>query len=87
MYITDVLIEERIKEKILQKHNVSATEIKAILLNKPYALRARENRYMAIGRRNRFITIIFTMKKTTAFIITAYPSSDAQIKLYKSKRL
>lgn len=86
MYIADVLIEEKIKEKILQKHNVSATEIKTILLNKPYALRARENRYMAIGCHNRFITAVFTMKKTTAFIITAYPSSDAQIRLYKSKR-
>jgi len=38
---------------------------------------------MAIGKSQRTITIIFELAKTTAFIITAYPSSESQRKLYK----
>ncbi|MEK6903015.1 MAG: hypothetical protein AABW64_00015 [Nanoarchaeota archaeon] len=86
MKITDILIEDAIKEKILIKHNVHATELKEVLLNNPYILKAKENRYMAIGYGQRWITIIFEMLQNTAFIITAYPSSDAQIKLYKLKK-
>ncbi len=41
---------------------------------------------MAIGHYTGFITIIFEMVNSTAFIVTAYPSSDAQIRLYKLKR-
>lgn len=85
MKIIDILIEDKIKEKILNKHNITASEIKQIILNKPYILKARKNRYIAIGYYQRFITIIFEMIKSNAFIITAYPSSDAQIKLYKLK--
>jgi len=80
-----MLIEDKIKEKILSKHNISASEIKHVILNRPYVLKAKENRYMAIGYYQRFITIIFEMVKSIAFIITAYPSSDAQVKLYKLK--
>ncbi len=41
---------------------------------------------MAIGYCQKIITIIFELIKDTAFIITTYPSSDAQRKLYKLKR-
>lgn len=41
---------------------------------------------MAISFSNRFLTIIFELIKDTAKIITAYPSSDAQRKLYKHKK-
>ncbi len=85
MKITDILIEDKIKEKILIEHNVSASEIKSIILNNPYVSKAKGNRYMAIGCYQKFITIIFEMIKNTAFIVTAYPSSEAQIKLYKLK--
>ena len=86
MKINNVLIEDRIKEKILNKHNVTALEIKQVILNKPYFVKTRNNRYMAIGYYQRFITIIFEIIKDTAFIITAYPSSEAQKKLYKHKK-
>lgn len=72
MRISDILIEDKIKEKILAKHNLSASEIKHVILAKPYVLRARGNRYMAIGHYARFITIIFEMVDSTAFIVTAY---------------
>lgn len=86
MNISDVLIEDKIKDKILHKHGIRATEIKQVLINDPYILKTKENRYMAVGYHQKFITIIFEILKSTAFIITAYPSSDAQRKLYKSKR-
>ncbi len=82
----DILIEDKIKEKILYKHNIRASEIKRVLTLNPIILRVRDNRYMTIGFDQKFITIIFEMMKDTAFIITAYPSSDAQRKLYKRKK-
>lgn len=79
--------EDWVKEKILDKHNIGASEIKEILLNNPYVLKARKGRYMAIGWSDKYLTIIFELEEdNTAFIITAYPSSDAQRKLYKRKR-
>lgn len=41
---------------------------------------------MAVGHYQRYLTIIFEMYKNQAFIITAYPSSEVQIKLYKKKK-
>ena len=42
MKISTVVTEEEIKKKILDKHDIKATEIKEILLNNPYVLRANE---------------------------------------------
>ena len=87
MKISTLVIEEKIKKKILNKHDIKATEIKEILLNNPYVLRVREGRYMAIGFCNRYITIIFELEKDNkAFIVTAYTSSDSQRKLFKRKK-
>lgn len=86
MRISKILIEDKIKEKIFQKHGTKASEIKNILFSNPYVLKTKENRYMAIGKDQRFITIIFEMVKDSAFIITGYPSLDAQRKLYKLKK-
>ncbi len=86
MRISKILIEDKIKEKILYKRDIRASEIRGVLTLNPIILRVRDNRYMAIGFDQKFITIIFEMMKDTAFIITAYPSSDAQRKLYKRKK-
>lgn len=86
MKIIDILIEDDIKEKILDKHNVEASEIKQVILSNPLILRSRENRYMAIGYYKRYLTIIFEVYDDTAFIITAYPSSESQVKMYKKKK-
>ena len=85
MKIKDILIEDKIKEKILWKHNIRASDIKDALLDSPYILKTKNGRYLAIGHNHKFVTIIFEIVKNTAFIITAYPSSDAQRKLYKQK--
>ena len=85
MRFDNIIIEDRIKEKILSKHKVSASEIKDVLLSKPLILKTKLNRYIAIGHHQRYITIIFELNKKTANIITAYLSSDSQIKLYKKK--
>ena len=86
MRISKILIEDKIKEKILYKRDIRASEIRGVLTLNPIILRVRDNRYMTIGFDQKFITIIFEMMKDTAFIITAYSSSDAQRKLYKRKK-
>ncbi len=87
MKISKILIEDRIKEKILYNHVIRASEIKEAILNNPYIIKTKENRYMAIGYCQRIITIIFELIKDTAFIITAYPSSDAQSALLRCRVL
>ena len=86
MKIRGILIEDRVKEKVLYKHNVHAFEIREILFNNPHVLKVGDGRYMAIGKNGKFLTIVFEVRDFIAFIITAYPSSDTQRKLYKSKR-
>ncbi len=82
----NIVIEDKVKEKILTKHNVKAKEIKEVLLSNPLVLRAKYQRYIAIGKSERYLTIIFESKKDVTNIITAYPSSEAQIRLHKRKR-
>ena len=86
MKIINILIEGNIKEKILSKHNVEATEIKQVIFSNPLILKVRKNRYMAMGHYQRYLTIIFEIYNNIAFVITAYPSSEAQVKLYKKKK-
>lgn len=86
MRISDVLIEDKIKEKILNKHNVGADEIEEVIFSNPLILKSKENRYIAVGHHQRYLTVIFEVHKNTAFIITAYPSTETQIQLYKQKR-
>lgn len=86
MKITNVLIEDSVKEKISEKHNVEATEVKQVIFSNPLILKSGKNRYMAIGYHQRYLTIIFDINNNIAFIITAYPSSEGQVKLYKKKK-
>ncbi|MBI4170743.1 MAG: hypothetical protein HY514_03545 [Candidatus Aenigmarchaeota archaeon] len=46
MIIENVLIEDKVKEKILGKHGVGAEEIKNTLLQKPLVLKAKWNRML-----------------------------------------
>jgi len=86
MKIEKVIIEDQIKEKVFSKHHVEALEIKGVLMSNPLVFKSKLGRYLAIGNCYRFVTIIFECKGKTANIITAYPSSQSQIKLYKKKR-
>lgn len=86
MIIENVIIEDKVKEKVLEKHDVTAYEIENILLGSPLMLRAKEKRYLAIGFYHRYLTVVFEYQRNTANIITAYPSSEWQMKLYKEKK-
>jgi len=86
MKITGILIEDKIKDKIISRHNVEADEIKQVIFTNPLVLKSKENRYLAIGHYQRYLTVIFEMHKNIAFIITAYPSTEVQIKLHKKKK-
>ena len=86
MIIEHVIIEDKIKEKILEKHNVTAEEIRNVLFQNPLVIRTKKPRYLAIGFDYRYLTIVFEYARKTANIVTAYPSSKWQKKLYKSKR-
>ena len=88
MRIKKVLIEFNIEEKINKKHGIYREEIEdALFEGKPIFFRTKENKYVAIGLKERYITIIFLYDKGIANVRTAYSSSDWQIKLYKRKRL
>ena len=89
MIIKAVKISLKTKIKAYDKHGITMEEIKNTLLqNKPYFSKTRDGRYVVLGRWNRFITIIFDYNEICkeAEVVTAYPSSDWQIKLYKRKR-
>ena len=86
MRFDNILIEDKVKEKVLSKHNVEAGEIINVFISKPLVLKTKLDRYIAIGYYHRYLTIIFDKKGKNTNIITAYPSSEAQIKLYKRKK-
>ncbi len=44
---------------------------------------ARDGRYLAVGLANRYLTVIFEYEKGTANIVTSYPSSEWQVRLFK----
>ncbi len=83
MLVKEVQIDKKVEYKIYKKHGVIFYEIKNGLLSKPYVRKTKDGRYLAITKFNRFITVIFTYEKGIADIITAYPSSEWQIKLFK----
>ena len=85
MLIREIHLKEAVEKK-LQEHNVTESEAEdALLRDEPKYLKARSGRYMAIGQAQRFITIIFEYANGIAMIVTAYPSSESQIKLYHRK--
>lgn len=87
MLIERVLIEEEVKQKILQKHNVRAREIRHVFDRDPYMTRTRDDRYLMIGKAHtRFLTVIFEYSQNTAFVVTAYDAADWQKNLYKEKK-
>ncbi len=88
MMIEVVKISLQTKIKIYDKHGVTIEEIETMLLdNRPYYARTKDGIYLAIGQWNRHLTIIFNynQRHKEATIITAYPSSAWQIKLYSRK--
>ncbi len=85
MRIENIIIGKLTIEKILDKHNVDIKEIKAVLLEKPLIMKSKYKRYMAVGYYHRYLTVIFEYEDKQAKIVTAYPSSEAQIKRYKLK--
>ncbi len=86
--INAVKISLTTKIKIYTKHRVTMDEIEKVMLqDKPYFAKTKFGRYVAVGKWNRCLTIVFDYneKYKEATIITAYPSTKWQIKLYKRK--
>lgn len=86
MRIQVVKLNEKIKNKILFKHGIIPTELIRTLFNNPFIIKVNRKRFLAIGFVHRYITIIFEKKNNAAHIITAYPSSKAQTRLYKKRK-
>lgn len=85
MRIRELRLKVSVEEKV-QEHGVTKSEVEdALLRDEPKYLKARSGRYMAICQAQRFITIIFEYADEIATIVTAYPSSEWQIKLYHRK--
>ena len=68
------------------KHNIKRDEIEAVFFDAPYYFKSRGKRYIAIGFVEKYITIVFVCNHKEAEIITSYPSSGWQIKLFKRKK-
>lgn len=86
MKIKGVYIDRRAKLKVYHKHGVRFSEIKEVFLRKPLVRRTRDRKYMAVNHVNRYITVVFSCKQEIADILTAYPSSDWQVRMFKKKR-
>ena len=85
MMIREIHLKKAVEGKI-EEHSVTKNELEDTLLRgEPRYRKARNGRHMAIGRAQRFVTIIFEYNKGIATIVTAYPSSEWQIKLYHRK--
>ena len=88
MKLIKILIKLEIQEKINKKHGIYREEIElALFEGNPVFFRTRKERYIAITLKNKYITIVFEYDKGIAEVVTAYLSSDWQIKLYKNRRL
>ncbi len=83
MLIRRVRISERVAEKIQKIHGVAPDEVEEILFSQPIVHQARDGRYLAVGLANRYLTVIFEYEKGTANIVTSYPSSEWQVRLFK----
>lgn len=87
MHIKKINISVDVERKVYDKHTVSRTELEDSLLEGlPLFFNAKEGRYLALAKKQRHLSIIFTFEQGTATIITAYPSSDWQVRLYKRYR-
>lgn len=85
MIIKEIQIDKKVKYKIYKKHGILFNEIKNALLSNLYVRKTKDNKYMAIAKYSRYLTIILAHKNGIADIITAYPSVKWQIKLFKRK--
>jgi len=85
MRIRHIEIRNWRKRKILCKHGVSECEVRRLFEKPHFAFKTRNRCCMAIGCPGRYLTVIFKMEGSIANIITAYPSSENQINLYKRK--
>ncbi len=86
MLIKELHLEPSVEAKMALKHGVIKSEIEAALFSdEPKYFKARNGRYMAVGRAQRLITIIFEYHEGIAEVITAYLSSEWQRKLYERK--
>jgi len=86
MYIRQVRISERVAEKIWIEHGVLPEDAEQVLFDYPVVRRARDGRYLAVGLTDYYLTVIFEFEKGVAEIVTAYPSSGWQIRLYKRSK-
>lgn len=86
MKINKIIISFKAQEKIFKKHGITRDEIEAVFFDEPYYFKAKGKRYIAIGFAEKYVTIVFAYGDKEAKIITAYTSSDWQIKLFKRKR-
>ena len=87
MYLKKVMLKEGVRNKIFNKHDIDRIDIEqTIFEGDPFYLRISKNKYLGIGNKYKYITIIFRKEKSNAKIITAYQSSRWQIRLYKRKK-
>ena len=85
MIVESIRLKRDVKEKIETKHSITLIEIEKVLLENKSKFRKAKDCYIGMGLLKRYLTIFFNynINLKEAEIITAYPSSKWQIKLYK----
>ncbi|MBS3151016.1 hypothetical protein J4443_01380 [Candidatus Woesearchaeota archaeon] len=88
MIVESIRLRRKIKEKIETKHSITLIEIEKVLLENNPKFRKAKDCFIGMGLWKRHLTIFFNYnaKVKEAGIITAYPSSKWQIKLYKQMK-
>ena len=86
MIIKKVEIERKTKFKIYNKHGIKFNEVEQALNSKnKFVKKTKDEKYVAFTKTSRHLTIVFSITKGIATIITAYPSSRWQIDLLKRR--
>ena len=79
-------ISKDVEEKALYKHGLELEELNnALEHGNPRIFKQGHGVYIIITHYARYITFIFKKDKEEASMITAYPSSDSQIRRYNKK--
>ncbi len=85
MRIQAVSISSDVLEKLFRK-GIEVQEVEdALKGSSKHVFRTRKGRYLAITQHKRYLAIVFEYENGDAEIVTAYPPSDWEIKLYKKK--
>lgn len=92
MTITTVFISRNVKDKIIKEHNVTAEEVREVILNAedpPIFNKSKSKRYRALGRTlpGRYLLVAFVYQTSDIIrVLTAREMTKSERKWYLERR-